>query len=365
MSVYRNKAGTRYLVDFRFNRVRYRQASPDNTLKGARAYEIFLRSKLTRGESLKEVPAEIIMNFNDFSKIWLDKYARVNNKPSEVKNKTSALNSHLLPFFGSLPLDKISNEKIDEFKDAKNQTGLSPKSINNLLVILSKCLSTAVDWQYLKAMPRIKHLKAQRPRFDYLSEIELQKLLDNSSGQIREMILLVSKTGLRFSELIALGWNNVDLGNSPKLIIDKSIVRDIVGTTKGYKIRYIPLVKDVYEMLSNKDNKDGLVFSKNNRHLVQITCLNSLHAACKRAGLRDIGWHSLRHTFASHLAMRGITMIALQQLLGHSSISTTMIYAHLSQSVLTNAIKLLELPSKELPTLLFPISPEKTAFSEI
>lgn len=100
------------------------------------------------------------------------------------------------------------------------------------------------------------------------------------------------------------------------------------------------------------------------RHLVQITCLNSLHAACKRAGLRNIGWHSLRHTFASHLAMRGITMIALQQLLDHSSISTTMIYAHLSQSVLTNAIKLLELPSKELPTLLFPISSSETACSE-
>lgn len=98
--------------------------------------------------------------------------------------------------------------------------------------------------------------------------------------------------------------------------------------------------------------------------MVQSTCINSLHADCRRAELRDIGWHSLRHTFGSHLAMRGIPMIALQQLLDHSSLSTTMIYAHLSPSTVTDAIKLLELPSKELPTRLSPIKSETTLLQE-
>ena len=109
-------------------------------------------------------------------------------------------------------------------------------------------------------------------------------------------------------------------------------------------------------MLEEKPDKEGLVFNDSSKCLYQNTCIDRLHAVCRKAGLRNIGWHALRHTFASHLAMRGITMIALQQLLGHSSISTTMIYAHLSPSSLNDSIKLLELPKNLLPTHNIPIN---------
>ena len=68
-----------------------------------------------------------------------------------------------------------------------------------------------------------------------------------------------------------------------------------------------------------------------------------LAGVCKRAGLRRIGWHTLRHTFASHLAMRGVPLGAVQALLGHSTITTTMRYAHLAPSTLRTAIDLLDL----------------------
>jgi hypothetical protein len=63
-----------------------------------------------------------------------------------------------------------------------------------------------------------------------------------------------------------------------------------------------------------------------------------LHKLCKQAGLRNIGWHTLRHTFASQLAMKGIPLNAVQALLGHSSVVTTMRYAHLGPSTLRLAI---------------------------
>lgn len=53
-------------------------------------------------------------------------------------------------------------------------------------------------------------------------------------------------------------------------------------------------------------------------------------AACKQAGLRHVGWHILRHTFASHLAMRGVPLRVVQELLGHATLDMTMRYAHLS-----------------------------------
>jgi site-specific recombinase XerC len=61
----------------------------------------------------------------------------------------------------------------------------------------------------------------------------------------------------------------------------------------------------------------------------------------KKACLRKIGWHTLRHTFASHLVMRGVPLTAVQILMGHSNVTTTMRYAHLAPSTLRAAIDLL------------------------
>lgn len=77
-----------------------------------------------------------------------------------------------------------------------------------------------------------------------------------------------------------------------------------------------------------------------------------LWRACRKAGLRQIGWHVLRHTFASHLVMRGAAMKVVQELLGHATIEMTMRYAHLSPDVPRQAVKLLDgLGSDAAPVL--------------
>lgn len=67
-----------------------------------------------------------------------------------------------------------------------------------------------------------------------------------------------------------------------------------------------------------------------------------LHRICRRAGLRKIGWHVLRHTFASHLAMRGVPMRGIQELLGHATIMMTTRYAHLSPDTRRDYVNLLD-----------------------
>ena len=78
------------------------------------------------------------------------------------------------------------------------------------------------------------------------------------------------------------------------------------------------------------------------KRLADSESKNPLAHACKRAGLRPIGWHCRRHTFASHLAMRGATLKVIQDLLGHSTIVMTMRYAHLAPEVGRDAVRLLD-----------------------
>ena len=77
-------------------------------------------------------------------------------------------------------------------------------------------------------------------------------------------------------------------------------------------------------------------------YLKNDTCRNAILRASKRAGLRPIGWHTLRHSFASHLVARGVPLKAVQELLGHATIEMTMRYAHLSPDVKKDAVRALE-----------------------
>ena len=75
----------------------------------------------------------------------------------------------------------------------------------------------------------------------------------------------------------------------------------------------------------------------------------ALPRACRRARLRKIGWHALRHTFCSHLAMRGATAKAIQELAGHTDLSITLRYMHLAPAHLTDAVQLLDIRESETP----------------
>jgi integrase len=333
------KIRNNWWVDFRFDYVRYRKKSPSNSKEGAKGYEATLRSKLMRGEPIIEKKETIL--FKDFSIEWLEVYVKNNNKLSEYQHKESCLKLYLIPFFGKKPIDKITNFDIENFKAKMMKTTISKATINHYLSTISICLKTAEDWGLITGIPRIKRLKVEPNRFDFLTEKEAEKILAHSEGQIKEMIFFALKTGVRFGELIALDWNDINFQD--KLItIRRSIVREVMGSTKSNRIRYIPLLPSVAEMLRKKNKKSGFVFTRKGEAFKQYYCCKKLYQACKKAGLRKIGWHKLRHTFASHLAQNGVAIQVIKELLGHSDITTTMRYAHLSPSTLKIAMDVLE-----------------------
>jgi integrase len=121
-------------------------------------------------------------------------------------------------------------------------------------------------------------------------------------------------------------------------------------TPKSGKPREVPLGDEVIEELRiHRHERGPLVFCDHaGKPFTAGLLMWPLERARKHAGLRPIGWHTLRHSFASHLAMRGVPLKVIQELLGHSSIETTMIYAHLMPEVARDAVKKLDL--LRLPT---------------
>ena len=158
-------------------------------------------------------------------------------------------------------------------------------------------------------------------------------------NDLKDLISFAVNTGLRQMELIMLEWNQVDLNQNVLLLDNQNAV------TKSKKVRNIPLNKSAREILEKRNNQSncGRVFtyksvpinpdflSKKFKKLVEKAEINS-----------DFNFHCLRHTFASWLVQKGVSIYEVSKLLGHADIKTTQIYAHLRNEDLRNAVEKLD-----------------------
>jgi integrase len=139
----------------------------------------------------------------------------------------------------------------------------------------------------------------------------------------------VLTTGMRRGEILGLKWDFIKLDN--RLII--------LPVTKNNTVRVLPINDTPHRILSEMPEKSGYVFG-NGKPITDVK--HSFTSACRKAGITDFRFHDLRHTYASHLAMRGVHIRAPQQLLGHKTLAMTQRYSHLAPEQLQNAVKLLD-----------------------
>ncbi len=333
-------------IDFRANHTRHRKRCPENSKAGAQAYEAVLRQKLARGESMEQVAhdKEQEQTFEKFAPRWMEEYVVPNNKHSEQRTKRYIMNAFLIPFFGKLAIKNIATQHIEKYKAHETKSGISSKTLKNRLTVLSTCLKTAYEWLSIETKPpTIKWPKCPPPKTDYLSPDECELLLSHTDGIVRELIITALRTGMRQGELKGLQWPSIDWENRSVAVRHSRDDRQkILVSPKSNRERHIPMDIDVCEMLHKRKRGTGYVFlDSDNEPFDYHRMERKLTKACKEAGLRKIGWHTLRHTFASHLAMRGVPLNTVQVLLGHSTITTTMRYAHVAPSMLRSAIETL------------------------
>ena len=300
-------------------------------------------------EFIDEESKDEIVPFSGFAEHWIRNYAMPNNKPSEIKNKRYVIRVHLHPYFQDQDIRTISPEQIERFIGIKISAGLSKKSVNVFLAVLRKMLTKAVDWEYLEKSPmdRIKALKVDPKDPAFYSPKETMKFLQECQKEYSDyysFFLTAFLTGMRHGELRALQWRDLDFENS-NIRVCRSLWRKEMGTPKGRKARTIPMhshLKEILQAISQKKPKSSFVFSQSDGSAIGINAGSKvMNSICKKAQIRRLRFHDIRHSFASQLAMNGQPLIVVQELLGHADIQTTMVYAHLTPSFSANAVETL------------------------
>lgn len=163
------------------------------------------------------------------------------------------------------------------------------------------------------------------------------------------IVLLGGDAGLRCGEILALQWSDVDLTRR-QLTIARSDWRGHVSGTKSERVRHVLLTMQLAHALQAHRHLRGtwVVCQPNGEPLTQMIVYGTVRRAARRAGLCRHGVHVLRHTFCSHLAMRGAPARAIQELAGHQDLGTTQRYMHLSPAAIAAAIRFFDQPPIEI-----------------
>ncbi|MBV6342132.1 tyrosine-type recombinase/integrase [Candidatus Magnetobacterium casense] len=210
-------------------------------------------------------------------------------------------------------------------------TAIKNKSItiNGDMNRIKSAFSWAFEREYLKVNPFIgcKRLRVQNIPPKFLSEQQIQSVYA-AIGDNRMYRLIFSfyiHTGGRRAEVQGLQWADIQ---------EDGIV---FRKTKTYKSRKVPISEGLKKTIKEHGRGVGRVFQ-----VKSDTITHTMKNYFKKAGVGDFRVHDLRHTFASLLVQKGISLQTVQELLGHSSYNTTLIYAHLSQRHLQDAIAKIE-----------------------
>jgi integrase len=276
----------------------------------------------------------------------MEGHARANRqKPSGIAAKETILKVHLVPLLGTKRLDAVSNEDIQCLKSRLRDR--APKTVNNVLTVLNTMLKKAVEWGAIERLPCAIRLlpipPASAPFHDF---DEFEQLVESARKRDFDaylVVLLGGEAGLRRGEMTALEWGDVDL-KKRQLCVQRSVWKGHTETPKGGRLRYVPLTRRLTAALqAARDLRGPLVFcDREGKPLNEKIIADHVDHAARAAKLKNRGVHVLRHTFCSHLAMRGAPARAIQELAGHADLRTTQRYMHLSPAALDAAIRLLD-----------------------
>jgi integrase len=329
------KRGSIYYAYWRDPSGKQRAKAIGTRKKDAEAFLDTLQAELHAGtyRELKKA------TFAEFGQLWIDTHAALNVKASTLATYRSRIDGPFGDAFGSRSLQAIGTEDVQRFLAGRQALGNRPATIRHYLVLLHGILETAVLWGYLTRNPcdGIKAPRVRNPEMDFLIPEEVRQLLDAADPEYRALLATAAMTGMRQGELLALQWDAIDWRGGT-IRVRRSLYRgEFVDPKSAHSVRTIGMSKRLAAILlehkvSAPYSPWDLVFcTAQGTPLDQANLYNRVfQPTLRRAGLRRIRFHDLRHTFASMLINQGENLKYVQAQLGHASITTTVDrYGHL------------------------------------
>jgi len=277
--------------------------------------------------------------FKDLMAKYMAEYSAVNKAASSHKRDKS-LSAHLLHVFGEKYLTEITSAMISEYKVMRRGEGASPRTINYEITLMSHAFNIAIrEWDLAKENPakKVRKERVSNNIERWLTLEEEERLLKAAPKWLADIIVFAINTGLRQSEILNLKWAQVDMVRRTLTIYEQ----------KNRSVDTLPLNKTVMDLLNEKMTlkEDVVEHVFYNNALNPVLFRNLIRAyknAIKKAGIDDLRFHDLRHTFATRLVQGGVGIYEVQKLGRWKSITMVQRYAHHYPESLRSAIEVMD-----------------------
>jgi integrase len=335
-------------------RQRKREWKSFNRLDVAREWRSAQKTDADRGQIRgKEKKAKPIL-FKKFADEYLKAWKQ-ERKASTADREERRVDGVLVEHFGNMSLHTITRKHVEDFitrrreggNKKKKDKGICTATANRDLVRLSSMFKRAVAWGYLEVNPLagLSQAKEQNEEASYLSREEVARLLASCPDKIRPLITAAVNTGMRWGELMALEWKDVNFERGLLTVRDP----------KNRETRHVPMNVTVRETLEAHRRRqaqevEGIishVFARPETGKPWVDVRKTYYEALKDAKItRRVTFHGLRHTAASHMVMNGVDLRTVGKILGHKTAQITLRYAHLAPDHLKGAVDRLDFTVK-------------------
>jgi integrase len=341
MTLLRQPNGT-YHVEFQYLGKRIHRSTRTKSLKAARDFEDRLRHEIFAPPQRQQEEREPQrMTLGQAVDRYLAHHLEPQSHNPRTLYGTRCLLGKLQERLGGpeRPLHEIRGEDVSTLKDDLLREGRSAATVNQYVAYLRAVMRRAVgEWGVTLDLPPMRPLRLRNARSRCLTveeEASLASALEDRPA-LAALVRFLLGSGARLSEATGLRWQDVDLGES--LVTFRS--------TKNGETRTVPLSSDLRGFLVALRGEQGSAAAPwvlpyytvrtaprryRNPH-------GAFKAACRRGTLADLRIHDLRHTFASRLVARGVSLYQVSRLLGHKDVRMTQRYSHLSVEDLRAAV---------------------------
>ena len=313
----------------------------------------------------KRLRVERVPTLAEFLDYWLAQHVKPRLRPLTLAGYQVNVRKHIVPTLGGVALDRLTPQHIQELLNGRQAAGLSPKSVRYVHQVLRSALNVARRWDLIdrNVATLVDPPRAQRPEIRPFDPNEARQFLEGVRGHRLEALYAVALAlGLRQGEALGLRWRDVDL-NERTLRVSNQLQR-VEGrlvlvepkTERSRRVLVIPptiverlrehQIRQLAEKLwaGSKWTEHDLIFANRFGDPLQARkVIHEFHRTLRKAKLRPVRFHDLRHSCATLLLVQGVSPRVVMDILGHSEIGITMnTYSHVVPELRTEAAARME-----------------------